>query len=74
MIESKRTTSLFSEESMEYPIVNEGIVRKKGKLIKIFKYKVDPIQKKRDERKWKESMGYFLLNPEKFKFGFKDLK
>jgi len=34
---------------------------------------VDPIQKRRDEKRWKKSMGYFLLNPEKFSFKIKDL-
>lgn len=33
----------------------------------------DPIQMKRNEKNWKQSMGYYLLHPEKFKFGLKDL-
>jgi hypothetical protein len=28
----------------------------------------DPIQKKRDEKKWKTSLGYYALNPRKFDF------
>ncbi|MFX0008746.1 MAG: hypothetical protein ACFE9R_00395 [Candidatus Hermodarchaeota archaeon] len=34
---------------------------------------LDPIQKKRNEKIWKLSLGYYLLNPEKFEFGLKDL-
>lgn len=34
----------------------------------------DPIQMKRNERKWKQSISYYLSHPEKFKFGLKDLK
>ena len=34
----------------------------------------DPIQMKRNEKNWKQSVGYYLLHPEKFKFGLKDLK
>lgn len=34
----------------------------------------DPVQMKRNERNWKQSIGYYLLHPEKFKFGLKDLK
>ena len=30
--------------------------------------------KKRKKNKWTYSMGNFLLNPEKFNFGLKDLK
>ena len=34
----------------------------------------DPVQMRRNEKQWKKSMGYYLLHPEKFKFGLKDLK
>jgi hypothetical protein len=34
----------------------------------------DPIQMRRNEKRWKKTMGYYLLHPEKFKFGLKDLK
>ncbi len=30
--------------------------------------------KEQKKDKWKYSMGNFLLNPEKYKFGLKDLK
>lgn len=35
---------------------------------------IDPIQKKRDERNWKKSLGYYALNPDKFNFKLSNLK
>jgi len=35
---------------------------------------IDPIQKKRDERNWKKSLGYYALNPNKFNFKLSNLK
>ena len=35
---------------------------------------IDPIQKKRDERNWKKSLGYYALNPNKFTFKISNLK
>jgi hypothetical protein len=34
----------------------------------------DPIQMRRNVKRWKQSMSYYLLHPEKFKFKLKDLK
>ena len=42
--------------------------------IVIKKESIDPIDKVREERRWKKSMSYYLLNPRKFTFGLKDLK
>ncbi|UCC21179.1 MAG: hypothetical protein JSV62_07860 [Promethearchaeota archaeon] len=33
-----------------------------------------PIDKKREEKKWKQSVSYYLLNPQKFTFGLRDFK
>ncbi|MFX0040973.1 MAG: hypothetical protein ACFFCY_17960 [Promethearchaeota archaeon] len=38
------------------------------------KKEVDMIEKKREITRWKQSFSYYCLHPEKFKFGFKDLK
>ena len=35
---------------------------------------LDPIDKEREEKRWKQSMNYYLLNPQKFTFGLKDFK
>ncbi|MFX1503190.1 MAG: hypothetical protein ACFFDH_19675 [Promethearchaeota archaeon] len=40
---------------------------------RILKTAVDLIKKKR-ELNWRQSLSYYCLHPEKFKFGFKDLK
>jgi hypothetical protein len=34
----------------------------------------DPVQMRRNIKNWEQSMGYFILHPEKFKFRLKDLK
>ena len=33
----------------------------------------DPKEKKRTLKRWKQTFGYYSLNPEKFGFGLKDL-
>ena len=49
-------------------------VKKEVNFFKILETDSNPLQKRRNERKWKQTLGYYLLHPEKFKFGFKDLK
>jgi len=34
----------------------------------------DPIQMRRNLKKWKQTMSYYLLHPGKLEFGLKDLK
>ncbi|MFW9826430.1 MAG: hypothetical protein ACFFEY_02300 [Candidatus Thorarchaeota archaeon] len=34
----------------------------------------DLIEKKRALKRWKQSFSYYCLHPNKFKFGFKDMK
>jgi len=46
---------------------------KEVKLLITVEEGVDPIQKQRDEKQWKKSMGYYSLNPEKFSFKIEDL-
>ncbi|MFW9865130.1 MAG: hypothetical protein ACFFEN_03455 [Candidatus Thorarchaeota archaeon] len=33
----------------------------------------DPEENKRALKRWKQTFGYYSLNPEKFRFGLKDL-
>ncbi|MFX0136752.1 MAG: hypothetical protein ACFFDN_24155 [Candidatus Hodarchaeota archaeon] len=35
---------------------------------------LDSIDKQRAEKRWKQSIGYYQLNPNKFTFGLKDFK
>ncbi len=48
-------------------------LEKEIETIVIKKESLDPIDKEREERRWKKSMNYYLLNPRKFTFGLKDL-
>jgi len=54
--------------------VKEKLEKEVETKIIIKKEPLDPIDKEREEKRWKQSMGYYLLNPHKFKFGLKDLK
>ncbi len=42
--------------------------------ITIKKEPLEPIDKEREEKRWKQSFSYYCLHPEKFKFGLKDFK
>jgi len=76
MTTSKNEVLPIIKEFPKYKIIEEL----KKEALKEFKQEieaekeVDPIQKKRDERNWKKSLGYYMLNPEKFKFKISDLK
>lgn len=66
----------FLKEFPKYEILDkiEKEWKKEVKLVTTIERVFDPIQKRRDEKRWKQTMGYYLLNPGKFKFGLKDLK
>ncbi len=34
---------------------------------------IDLIQKQREENLWRKSLGFYFLNPDKFRFGLRDL-
>ena len=76
MTTSKDEVLPIIKEFPKYKIIEEL----KKEALKEFKQEfeaekeVDPIQKKRDERNWKKSLGYYMLNPENFKFKISDLK
>ncbi|MFX0037370.1 MAG: hypothetical protein ACFE9I_17245 [Candidatus Hermodarchaeota archaeon] len=76
MTESKKMITPLLKEFPKYKILDEKetITKKEVKVVAFLKHEIDPVQKKRDEKNWKESMGNYLLNPKKFKFGLKDLK
>ncbi|MFX0141631.1 MAG: hypothetical protein ACFFDN_48790 [Candidatus Hodarchaeota archaeon] len=48
-------------------------IEKEIETIVIEKETVDPIDKERELKRWKQTMGFYLLNPHKFRFGLKDL-
>jgi hypothetical protein len=47
-------------------------LEKEIETIIIKKEPLDPIDKEREEKRWKQSFSYYSLHPEKFKFGLKD--
>ncbi|MFW9902188.1 MAG: hypothetical protein ACFFDY_13060 [Candidatus Thorarchaeota archaeon] len=49
-------------------------LEKEIETIVIEKESLDPIDRKREDKRWKNSMNYYLLNPQKFTFGLKDFK
>jgi hypothetical protein len=49
-------------------------LEKEIETIVVKKEILDPIDKAREEKKWKQSFSYYCLHPQKFKFGLKDFK
>jgi len=64
----------------EFPIykileeVKEKLEKEVETKIIIKKEPLDPIDKEREVKRWKQSFSYYCLHPEKFKFGLIDLK
>ena len=76
MTASKKVILPLLKEFPKYIIVEEikKETEEKVKKIPVKEKEVDLIQRRRDDRKWENSMSYFLLNQEKHVFRFKDLK
>ena len=49
-------------------------LKKEKSFVTTLEPTLDPIQKKRNEKAWKQSLGYYLLHPEKFRFGLRDFR
>ena len=60
----------------KYKILDEveEKVKKEVNFFTTLETEQDPIQMRRNIKNWKQTTGYYLLHPEKFKFGLKDLK
>jgi hypothetical protein len=69
----KEDLTLFLENQPNEEITNVDKTKKIVKIAVKLKPINDPIQKQRNEKKWKESIGYYYLNPGKFRIGLKDL-
>ena len=68
---------LIEEVKVKLDIIVEEAkenLKKEIETIVIKKEPLDPIDKEREEKRWKQSMNYYLLNPQKFTFRLKDLK
>lgn len=72
----KKKISYVLRDFPKYKILDE-IEEKVKKEVNFFSFleaDSDPIQMKRNVKNWKQSISYYLSNPEKFEFGLKDLK
>ncbi len=74
VIEEKITPIL--KDFPKYKVLDEvkERVKKEVDLFTTLETDQDPVQMQRTIKNWKQTMGYYLLHPEKFKFGLKDLK
>lgn len=70
----KKIVSILTEfpKYKVFEELKEEAIKEVKKALKEEK-EVDPIQKKRDEKNWKKSLGYYALNPQKFDFSIKNL-
>ena len=76
MTSSKEEVFPILREFPKYKIIEElkeEAVKEVKQLLEK-KTDIDLIQKKRDERNWKKSLGYYALNPNKFDFKISNLK
>ncbi len=53
------------------PFIRNDIKGRKNSFVKT---EIDLIAKKRGLKRWKQSLGYYNLHPEKFKFRLRNLK
>ena len=76
MTTSREEVTPILREFPKYKIIEElkeEAVKEVKQLLEK-KTDIDLIQKKRDERNWKKSLGYYALNPNKFDFKISNLK
>ncbi|NHJ21421.1 MAG: hypothetical protein EAX91_10780 [Candidatus Lokiarchaeota archaeon] len=74
-IVKKEISSDFNEfPNQEFLEESKDNLKKEMSLVTPLEPTLDPVQKKRNEKTWKQSLGYYLLNPEKFSFGLKDFR
>ncbi len=75
MTESKNIIIFELEQSLSQTLKENLEEKSEPDAIKIpfIKRESKQIEKKRMLKKWKESEGYYYLNPEKFQFSLKNL-
>ena len=78
MTESKELIVYDLKEYLHELFKGETEEKPKEELKKIYSpkdsYIPDAIDKARSLRRWKQSFGYYSLDPNKFRFGLRDLK
>lgn len=77
MVESKKKVTVVLEnylvESLIDYVTEMNKFQKTEIPITIKNSEPDSIEKKRSIKRWKKSIGYHYLNPDKFAFGLRDL-
>jgi hypothetical protein len=73
-ISKRKIISHFTEFPKQEIIDDESkdILKKEMNFFRTFEPTSDPVQEQRNEKIWKHSLGYYLLHPEKFRYGLKD--
>jgi len=69
----KEELNLLNKWLPNHDFVSKKQPKNNLKLVKERKPEIDRIQKQRDEKRWRKSLGYYFLNPAKSKFGLRDL-
>ncbi|MFX1425459.1 MAG: hypothetical protein ACFFBE_03330 [Promethearchaeota archaeon] len=75
MAVGKKKITPMLKEFPKYKILDEieEKVKKEAYFFISLESDSDPIQMKRNIKRWKQTISYYLLHPEKFKFGLRDL-
>lgn len=77
MVESKKKVTVVLEnylvESLIDYVTEMNKFQKTEIPITIKNSEPDSIEKKRSIKRWKKSIGYYYLNPDRFAFGLRDL-
>ncbi|NHJ21490.1 MAG: hypothetical protein EAX91_11135 [Candidatus Lokiarchaeota archaeon] len=75
MVESKSRVNFELDQSL-YEVLKESLrdeVKLEPVKFPFEKEELEQVDKDRSLKRWKKSEGYYYLNPDKFKFGLKDL-
>ncbi|MFW9820198.1 MAG: hypothetical protein ACFFE5_11365 [Candidatus Thorarchaeota archaeon] len=70
---SKEELNLINKSPQNHELANKKQTINNLKLEEEIKPKIDMIQKQRDEKRWRKSLGCYYLNPEKFRFCLKKI-
>ncbi|MBY9012065.1 MAG: hypothetical protein KGD70_06800 [Candidatus Lokiarchaeota archaeon] len=75
MVESKNKINYELDQSL-FEVLKDNLsdeVKSERVQFSFKEEESDQVDKERSLKRWKKSEGYYYLNPEKFRFGLKDL-
>jgi hypothetical protein len=75
MVESKNKVNFELDQSL-YEVLKDNLrdeVKLEPAKLPFVKEELEQVDKDRLLKRWKKSEGYYYLNPDKFKFGLKNL-